>query len=132
MKLLKIILVSVSFVFLTGFFPVISFLGPGITAISSGNVYKAGAQYLIDQSIKLKTGKNSLALVKEEVIKQNKRKNLNDQFKEIVKKRVKITHQKLAKQNEYKNSNKELRDLLAKRIVFVKKKLNKTNVNLQP
>lgn len=132
MKFLKIILASVSFVFLTGFFPILSFLGPGITAISSGNVYKAGAQYMIDQSIKLKTGKNSLALVKEEVIKQNKKKNFNDQFKQIVKKRVKITHKKLAKQNEYKNSNKELRDLLAKRIVFAKKKLNKTNINLQP
>ena len=129
MKFLKIIFVSVSFVFLSGFTPIISLLGPGITVISSGNIFKAGAQYMIDQSIKEKTGKNSLALVKEEVIKQNKKKNFNEEFRQIVEKRINITRKTLAEQNEYKNSNKLLKEMLVKRIAFVKKELYKENIN---
>ncbi len=129
MKFLKIIFVSVSFVFLSGFTPIISLLGPGITVISSGNIFKAGAQYMIDQSIKEKTGKNSLALVKEEVIKQNKKKNFNEELRQIVEKRINITRKTLAEQNEYKNSNKLLKEMLVKRIAFVKKELYKENIN---
>ena len=63
------LLLILSFLFLTGFTPFISILGPGVTAITSGNIYKATAQFIIDQSIKNKTGKNSLTLVKEELDK---------------------------------------------------------------
>ena len=41
----------VSFFFLTGFLPVFSILGPGLTAFTSGNVYKAGAQFMINKRI---------------------------------------------------------------------------------
>ena len=84
---------------------------------------------MIDQSIKEKTGKNSLALVKEEVIKQNKKKNFNEEFRQIVEKRINITRKTLAEQNEYKNSNKLLKEMLVKRIAFVKKELYKENIN---
>ena len=65
-RLFKIFTILVSFLFLTGFTPFVSILGPGLTVLTSGNVYKATAQFIIDQSIKKKTGKNSLTLVKEE------------------------------------------------------------------
>ena len=73
-KLFRILTVILSFFLLTGFVPILSFVGPGVTALTSGNIYKATAQFLIDQSIKKKTGKNSLTLVKEEL---DKRENKN-------------------------------------------------------
>ena len=72
-RLFKIFTILVSFLFLTGFTPLLSVLGPGVTVITSGNIYKATAQFIIDQSIKKKTGKNSLTLVKEEL---DKKKNI--------------------------------------------------------
>ena len=74
-KLLRVIFLITSFVLLSGFLPFASLLGPGVTIASSGNVYKAGLQYIIDSTIKKKTGKNSLAFVKEEVIKQNNKRD---------------------------------------------------------
>ena len=41
-----------SFFLFTGFAPVISIIGPTVTVLTSGNIYKAGAQLIIDQSIK--------------------------------------------------------------------------------
>ena len=94
-KFLKIFTILVSFFFLTGFVPVISFIGPSFTALTSGNIYKAGTQFLIDQSIKKKTGKNSLMLVKDEIDKQNQKQKFNEELKLIVEKRIKLTRQKL-------------------------------------
>ena len=77
-KLLRIFTVIVSFFFLTGFVSVFSILGPGVTAITSGNLYKAGAQFIINQRIEKETGKNSLVLIKEELNKSDLDiKNLN-------------------------------------------------------
>ncbi len=39
----------------------------GMTIFSSGNFYKAGAQYLIDQSVKKETGKNTLIFIGDEI-----------------------------------------------------------------
>ena len=65
-KFLKITVILVSFFFLTGFITFFSLLGPSVTAFTTGNIYKAGAQYLINKSIKDTTGKrhciNSAAL----------------------------------------------------------------------
>ena len=62
-RMFKIFTILISFIFLTGFTPLISIVGPGVTAITSGNIYKASMQFMIDQGIKKKTGKNSLMLV---------------------------------------------------------------------
>ena len=53
-------LLLVSFFFLTGFVPLASIIGPGVTVLTSGNIYKATAQFMIDQSIKKKTKGNVL------------------------------------------------------------------------
>ena len=84
-----------SFFFLTGFIPFISILGPGLTALTSGNIYKASAQFIIDQSIKQQTGKNSLMLVKEEIDKKNQQKEFNEELRILVEKRIKMTRKKL-------------------------------------
>ena len=123
-KFIRIILFITSFIFLTGFLPIISLLGPGITFFTSGNIYKAGAQYLINSNIKKKTGKDSLTFVKEEMTKQNDKKNINDEFNQLVEKRIAITQKKLSEQNNQKKLNEEFKKIIEKRITIVQKELN--------
>ncbi len=123
MKIYRITILITSFMFLSGFLPFASLLGPGVTIVSSGNVYKASAQFVVDRHIKKKTGKNSLTLVKEEMKKSNDKKNLNEDLKKLVEKRIAMTHKELIKQNNQKKFNEELKKLIEKRIVIVQKKL---------
>ncbi len=126
LKLLRIFTIIVSFFFLTGFVSVFSILGPGVTAITSGNLYKAGAQFIINQRIEKETGKSSLSLFKEEinknVIKEEIKKNnsVNEDFRQLVEKRIKITRQKLENQN--------LQKLVKKRIMVTRSKINFNNI----
>ena len=115
--------------FTTGFLPFSALLGPGITIVSSGNVYKATAQLIIDNEIKSKTGKNSLAYVKEEVKKQHKKNNFKEDFKNLVEMRVKSVHKKLVQQNEKKYLNKDFIQLVEKRFKIVRTKIDKININ---
>ena len=125
-KLLRIFTIIVSFFFLTGFVSVFSVLGPGLTVVTSGNLYKAGVQFIINQSIEKETGKSSLTLIKEEINKNlnNKEINKNDSFNEdlrqLLEKRLKITRQKLENQN--------LQKLVNKRIIVTRSKLNLNNI----
>ena len=118
-RLFKIFTILVSFLFLTGFTPFISILGPGVTAITSGNIYKATAQFIIDQSIKKKTGKNSLTLVKEELDKRENKNKFNEELRNLVEKRIKMTRQKLEEQ--------ELKKLVKKRIQITRSIINLNN-----
>ena len=135
LKLLRIFIIIISFFFLTGFISVFSILGPSVTAITSGNLYKAGAQFIINKSIEKETGKNSLTLIKEEInknlIKEEINKNLNkgeikknnslnEDLRQLVKKRIKITRKKLENQN--------LQKLVNKRIIVTRSKLNLNNI----
>ena len=115
-RLFKIFTILVSFLFLTGFTPLISIIGPGFTVITSGNIYKATAQYLIDQSIKKQTGKNSLTLVKEELDKNSQKNKFDQELRQLVEKRIKLTRKKLDDQN--------LKKLVKKRINITRAKLN--------
>ena len=127
LKLLRIFIIIISFFFLTGFISVFSILGPSVTAITSGNLYKAGAQFIINQSIEKETGKNSLTFIKEEInknlIKDEIKKNnsFNEDLRKLVEKRIKITRQKLENQN--------LKKLVKKRIIVTRSKLNLNNIN---
>ena len=87
-KHIKIIFILISFTFLTGFLPVFSLLGPGMTVLSSGNLYKAGAQYLINYSIEEKTGKNTFDYVKDEIKNKDDKNNFDKEFRELVEKRI--------------------------------------------
>ena len=127
LKFFRIFFIIVSFFFLTGFISVFSILGPSVTAITSGNLYKAGAQFIINQSIEKETGKNSLTFIKEEInknlIKDEVKKNnsFDEDLRQLVEKRIKITRQKLENQN--------LKKLVKKRIIVTRSKLNLNNTN---
>ena len=94
-RFVKITVILISFIFLTGFLPFITLLGPGYTAFTSGSIYKAGAQYVINKSIKDKTGKTSLDFVKEKIEKKDNTNYLNQELKKLVKKRIELARKKL-------------------------------------
>ena len=119
-RLLRILVITTSFFFLTGFMPLFSIVGPSMTALTSGNVYKAGAQFFINQSIEKQTGKTSFTLVKEEINKKIQKKSVNDDLRKLVEKRINITRKTIENQN--------LQKLIKKRINVTRSiiKLNKT------
>ena len=127
LRFLKICLFLMSFVFMTGFVQVASLLGPAFTVASSGNVFKASAQIILDNEFKKKTGKSSLGYLKEEVSKNNYKNDFNKDLKTLIKHRVKITHEKIVRQNNEKELNKDLILLVEKRIKLTHKKLQNIN-----
>ena len=123
-RLFRILTIILSFFFLTGFVPILSFVGPGVTVLTSGNVYKASAQFIVNQHIEKETGKNSFALIKEtlanEEINEKVEKNSFDQdLRQLVETRIKMTRQKLDNQN--------LQKLLKKRIEVTRSILDLNN-----
>ena len=123
-RLFRIFTVLISFFFLTGFVPILSFVGPGVTALTSGNVYKASAQFIINQRIEKETGKSSLTLIKETLIeetdKQIKINSFDEDLRQLVETRIKMTRQKLDNQN--------LQKLLKKRIEVTRSILDLNNI----
>ena len=122
-RLFKILTIILSFFFLTGFMPILSFVGPGITALTSGSIYKASAQLIINQHIEKETGKNSLTLIKETLVEETDKKvqknSFDEDLRKLVETRIKMTRQKLDNQN--------LQKLLKKRIEVTRLKLNLNN-----
>ena len=122
-RLFRILTIILSFFFLTGFVPMLSFVGPGVTVLTSGNIYKASAQFIVNQRIEKETGKNSLTLIKETLVeetdKQFKINSFDEDFRQLVKTRIKITRQKLDNQN--------LQKLLKKRIEVTRSMLYTNN-----
>ena len=128
-RLFRILKITLFFFFLTGFVPIFSIIGPSVTALTSGNIYKAGAQFIINQRIEKETGKNSLTLIKEEInktfIKEEinekiKENSFNEEFREMVEKRINITRKKLENQN--------LQKLIKKQIKITRSILNLDNI----
>ena len=123
-RLLRILTIILSFFFLTGFMPILSLVGPSVTALTSGNIYKASAQFIVNQRIEKETGKNSLILIKETLMegteKKIKKNSFDDDLRKLVEKRIKITRQKLENQN--------LQKLVKKRLEITRSILNLDNV----
>ena len=122
-RLYRILTIILSFFFLTGFVPILSFVGPGVTVLTSGNIYKASAQYIINQRLEKETGKNSFTLIKETLIedtdKQIKINSFDEDLRQLVETRIKMTRQKLDNQN--------LQKLLKKRIEVTRSILDLNN-----
>ena len=122
-RLFRILTIILSFFFFTGFMPILSFVGPSVTALTSGNIYKASAQFIINKKIEKETGKNSLSLVKtiieDEIDKKNQKNSFNEDLRQLVEKRIWITRKKLDDQN--------LQKLLKKRIEVTRSILNLNN-----
>ena len=120
LKFFRICLYLSLFLFLTGFVYLPAVMGPAITVATSGNLAKATAQLIFDYQFKKKTGKSSLGYITEEVSKNNKEKQINEDFKNLIENRVKIVHQKLNDQNKL---DKEFKLLVEKRVKLTHKKL---------
>ena len=123
-RLLRILTIILSFFFLTGFVPILSFVGPGVTALTSGNIYKASAQFIVNQRIEKETGKNSLALIKETLVEETdkkfKKNSFEEDLKQLVETRIKMTRKKLDNQN--------LQKLIKNRIEVTRSKLDLNNI----
>ena len=122
-RLLRIFTIILSFFFLTGFVPILSFIGPGVTVLTSGNVYKASVQFIINQRIEKETGKNSLTLIKETLVEKTDKKikinSFDEDLRQLVETRIKMTRQKL--------DNHNLQKLLKKRIKVTRSILDLNN-----
>ena len=122
-RLLKILTIILSFFFLTGFVPILSFVGPGVTVLTSGNIYKASAHFIVNQHIEKETGKNSLTLIKETLVEEKdtkiKKSSFDEDLRQLVETRIKITRQNLDNQN--------LQKLLKKRIEITRSILDLNN-----
>ena len=122
-RLFRILTIILSFFFLTGFVPILSFVGPGVPVLTSGNVYKASAQFIVNQRIEKETGKNSLALIKDTLIEETDKKikinSFDEDLRQLVETRIKMTRQKLDNQN--------LQKLLKKRIEVTRSILDLNN-----
>ena len=124
-KLFRILTVIMSFFFLTGFVPILSFVGPGVTVLTSGNVYKASAQFIVNQRIEKETGKNSLTLIKETLVKEEidekfQNNSFEEDLRQLVETRIEMTRKILENQN--------LQKLLKKRIEVTRSILNLKNI----
>ena len=124
-RLFRILTIILSFFFLTGFVPILSFIGPSVTVLTSGNVYKASAQFIINKKIEKETGKNSLTLIKETLVKEEienkiQKNSLDEDLRQLVETRIKLTKKKLNDQN--------LEKLIKKRIKVTRSILNLNNI----
>ena len=123
-RLIRILTILLSFFFLTGFVPILSFVGPGVTVLTSGNIYKASAQFIINQSVEKETGKNSLTLIKETLVKETEieiqNNSIDEDLRHLVESRIKMTRKKLDNQN--------LQKLIEKRIKVTRSILNLNNI----
>ena len=128
-RFLKLSLFFTSFLFLTGFVPLPAVLGPAITVATSGNLAKATAQLVFDNEFKKKTGKSSLGYITEEVSKNNKENKINEDFKNLIEKRVKTVHQKLVDQNNEPKIIKDFKLLVENRVELTHQKLIKQKIN---
>tara|TARA_Y100001936_G_C15809230_1_gene525699 strand:+ start:145 stop:522 length:378 start_codon:yes stop_codon:yes gene_type:complete len=121
-RLLRISTIVLFFLFFTGFVPILSFVGPGVTALTSGNIYKASAQFIINKKIEEETGKNSFMLVKTFVEDEaNKKNTFEEDLKQLLQTRINMTRKKLSEQN--------LRKLVKKRIEITRSELNLTHIS---
>ena len=122
LRLFRICTILLSFFFLTGFVPIMSIVGPSLTVLTSGNVYKASAHFIVNQQIEKETGKNSFTLIKETLVKEEKMKknSFDEDLRQLVETRIKMTRQKLDNQN--------LQKLLKKRIEVTRSMLNLNNI----
>ena len=123
-RLFRVLIIILSFFFLTGFVPIFSFIGSGVTVLTSGNIYKASAQFIINQKIEKETGKNSLILIKETLVEEKdkkiKKNSFDKELRHLVETRIKMTRQKLDNQN--------LQKLLKKRIYITRSILDLNNI----
>ena len=95
MRSLKIFFFIFFSIFLSGCIQTTSFLGPGITVATTGNIFQAGFQYGANSAIKKETGKDVLSHIKDTVDEQNKKRKFHAKLKKMLENRIIATRQKL-------------------------------------
>ena len=95
MKILKIFFITSCLIFLSGCFQSTSLLGPGVTVVTTGNVFQAGLQYGANTALKNETGKDVITHIKDTVDERNKEKKFHVKLKKLIENRIKTTRQKL-------------------------------------
>ena len=95
MRLLKILLIFFSLIFLNGCLQATTLLGPGITVATTGNVLQAGFQYGANSVLEKETGKNTFEHFQSAVEDQKKNKKFREKFTNLVEKKFEITRKKL-------------------------------------
>ena len=96
MKFFKITFLFLLFILLNGCLHSTALLGPGLTVVTTGNIYQAGLQYGANSAIKKETGKDTFEHIKDAVDKENKDKELRLKFTEKFEKRIQNIRQKLS------------------------------------
>mgnify|MGYP003964926373 FL=1 len=97
MKFLKISLIFVALVVLSGCVQTTSLLGPGITIVSTGNIMQAGFQYGANTAIKKETGKdaiNHMLDAVDNIENESKNKKSLKDLKEWIKNKVLLAKKK--------------------------------------
>ena len=89
MRKLKLYLIVLSFIFLSGCFQSSAFLGPGLTIVSSGNVVHAGLQYGANTAVKKETGKYPITHFKETLETNNSGNNFIADLKKFIEDKLK-------------------------------------------
>ena len=95
MRSLKTFFFIFCLIILSGCIQTTSFLGPGITVATTGNIFQAGFQYGANSAIKKETGKDVLSHIKDTVDEQNKKKKFHAKLKKMLENRITATRQKL-------------------------------------
>ena len=97
MKFLKISLIFVALVVLSGCVQNTSLLGPGITIVSTGNIMQAGFQYGANTAIKKETDKdaiNHMLDAVDNIENESKNKKSLKDLKEWIKNKVLLAKKK--------------------------------------
>ena len=95
MKILKLFLSFFCLIFLSGCIQTTSFLGPGVTVATTGNVMQAGFQYGANTALKNETGKDVFTYIKDTVDERNREKKFHAKLKQLIENRIETTRQKL-------------------------------------
>ena len=96
MKKLKLFFIFFTLIFLTGCFQTTALLGPGVTVISTGNVFQAGLQYGANKAIKNETGKYPLTHIKDTVEEKKNQKKFKVELKNFIENKIEATRKKLS------------------------------------
>jgi len=78
----------------------VALLGPALTIGTTGNVMQAGIQYGTNQIIKKETGKDAFTYISDAVEEDQRKKNFDKQFVELLEARIKKTRELLDLTNQ--------------------------------
>ena len=94
----RIIFLFVCLIFLNGCPPgaaLVSFVGPAITTVATGNIYQAGLTYSFNQTIERNTGKTTLEHISEILEPKEKKIEIEEDFFALVGAQINKTRYKL-------------------------------------